>query len=57
MLYPPWSKIKRGAANRERLTAAETLPGPNAYSRLTPRYLSGAATFTPGAGAAALPMR
>lgn len=54
MLYPPWGKIKRGAANQERFTAAETLPGPNAYGRLTPRYLTATATSTPGAGAASI---
>ncbi len=52
MLYRPWGKIKLGAANQERFPAAETLPGTNAYRRLTPRYLIGAATSTPGAGAA-----
>ena len=37
MLYPPWGKIKHGAANQERFAAGKTPPGPNAYSKLTPR--------------------
>ena len=48
MLYPPWGKIKHGAASQECSTTAKTPPDPDAYG--IRRVVTGAATSMPGAG-------